>query len=76
MSSCYNGSFNESKVREVLRIPGNLRVVVLLAVGYPSAKENLAFKVWRKVRKRKALEELVSLEEYCRPCAVASEKFD
>ena len=35
-----------------------------LAVGFPSGKEGLGSKVFRAVRKRKALDEIVSLEEY------------
>jgi len=50
-----------------LKIPENLRVVVLLAVGYPSGKESLASKALRLVRKRKSLDEIVSIEEYGKP---------
>ena len=64
LGTCWIGSFDENKVRAVLKIPENLRVVVLLAVGYPSGKEGLGSKVFRAVRKRKALDEIVSLEEY------------
>ena len=64
LGTCWIGSFNENKVRDALRIPENLRVVVLLAVGYPSGKEGLGSKVLRFVRKRKSLDEIVSIEEY------------
>lgn len=64
LGTCWIGSFDETKVRNVLKIPGHLRVVVLLAVGYPSGKESLASKALRLIRKRKSLEEIVSFEEY------------
>jgi len=64
LGTCWIGSFDENKVRNVLKIPENLRVIVLLAVGYPSGKESLASKALRLVRKRKSLDEIVSLEEY------------
>lgn len=64
LGTCWIGSFDENKVRAVLKIPRNLRVVVLLAVGYPSGKEGLGSKVFRMVRKRKSLDEIVSIEEY------------
>ena len=64
LGTCWIGSFDENQVRAVLKIPKNLRVIVLLAVGYPSDKEGVMSKVLRAVRKRKPLEELVSVEEY------------
>jgi nitroreductase len=67
LGTCWIGSFNETKVRNALKIPENLRVVVLLAVGYPSGKESLASKALRLVRKRKSLDEIVSIEEYGKP---------
>ena len=63
LGTCWIGSFDEAKVQDALKIPKNLRVIVLLAVGYPNG-EGFASKVLRAVRKRKPLEELVSLEEY------------
>ena len=41
LGTCWIGSFDETQVRDLLKIPKNLRVIVLLAVGYPSDKENL-----------------------------------
>jgi nitroreductase len=64
LGTCWIGSFNETKVRNALKIPENLRVVVLLAIGYPSDGESLASKALRLVRKRKSLDEIVSIEAY------------
>jgi nitroreductase len=66
LGTCWIGSFDENQVRDLLKIPENLRVIVLLAVGYPSDKENLTIKVFRAVSKRKSLAETVSSEEYGR----------
>lgn len=33
--TCWIGAFNEKEVRKILKIPGNLAVVALLAVGIP-----------------------------------------
>jgi len=64
LGTCWIGSFDENKVRDTLKIPKNLRVIVLLAVGYPRDKESLTSKVLYAVRKHKPLEKIVSLEEY------------
>lgn len=72
LGTCWIGSFDENKVRDVLKIPENLKVVVLLAVGYSGGKESLGSKVLRLVRKRRSLDELVSFEEYGRAYRKAS----
>jgi nitroreductase len=66
LGTCWIGSFDEAKVREILGIPSNFRVVVMLALGFANDKETLATKVLLAVRKRKSLGEIVSLEEYGR----------
>jgi nitroreductase len=71
LGTCWIGSFDENQVRDILRIPKNLRVIVLLAVGYPSDKESLTSKVLRVVRKRKSLDEIVSSEEYGKACQLS-----
>lgn len=37
LGTCWIGAFHEKKVREILNIPDNIRVVALLPLGYPSA---------------------------------------
>ena len=64
LGTCWIGSFDETKVRNVLKIPKHLRVVVLLALGYPSGKGDLASKALRLIRKRKSLDDIVSFGEY------------
>jgi nitroreductase len=67
LGTCWIGSFNENRVRNLLKIPENLRVVVLLAIGYPQDKEALTYKIFRMVVKRKSLDEIASLNEYGNP---------
>jgi nitroreductase len=64
LGTCWIGSFHENQVRDALKIPKNLRVIVLLAVGYTSHRESLTSKALRAFRKRKPLRKIVSLEEY------------
>jgi nitroreductase len=65
LGTCCLGSFNEEEVKKLLRIPGKYSVIALLAVGYAKEKEGLTTKFVRLAgRKRKALREIVSLEEY------------
>jgi nitroreductase len=36
LGSCWIGAFEEAKVREVLKIPADLRIVALTPLGYPA----------------------------------------
>lgn len=38
LGTCWIGAFNESKVKEILGIPKEVRVVELMPLGYPSAR--------------------------------------
>lgn len=67
LGTCIVGSFNENQVRELLKIPDNLHVIVLLAIGYPSGKESLPSKILRTIRKRKPIQKIISKEEYGKP---------
>jgi nitroreductase len=67
LGTCWIGSFDEAKVRDIFKIPENLRVVVLLTVGYSGGEEGFGSKVPRLVRKRKSLDEIVSIEDYGKP---------
>ncbi|MGF3521928.1 MAG: nitroreductase family protein [Candidatus Bathyarchaeia archaeon] len=66
LSTCWVGSFDEAKVKEQLKIPEHLRVVALLAVGYGREKVGVGRRIINLVRRRKALGEIVSWEEYGR----------
>jgi nitroreductase len=66
LSTCWVGSFDEDKVRGLLKIPDNLRVVALLAVGYDHEKVSVRRRIIDLVRRRKTLREIASWEEYGR----------
>jgi nitroreductase len=64
LGTCWVGGFNENRVREMLKIPDHLKVVALLALGYPRQKLDILAKVAHLMRPRKKLEKIVYLEEY------------
>jgi nitroreductase len=39
LGTCWVGSFDEKKVKEILKIPEEYRVIALLTIGYPYEKE-------------------------------------
>jgi len=53
---CWIGAFEEEKVKQVLKIPDNLSVIILLTVGFPDEKP--------APRPRKSREEIFFLNEY------------
>lgn len=54
---CWIGAFYEEKVKELLDIPNNVRIVSLLTLGYP--KEELS-----GVKNRKKIEEIISYNKW------------
>jgi nitroreductase len=64
LGTCWVGSFDQNQVKALLKIPENLKVVALLAVGYASEKEEMTRNSTGLVRKRKTLDEIASFEEY------------
>jgi nitroreductase len=56
LGTCWIGAFDEERVRRILGIPESVRVVVLLALGYPKHPTN--------PRPRKPLNEIVHLEKW------------
>ena len=56
IGSCWIGAFQEEKVKELLSIPKNLRVVSLLTLGYPDEKP--------KPKDRKPLTEIIHYNKY------------
>ena len=66
LGTCWIGSFYEDKVKEALGIPGRLKVVAMLAVGYSREKTDLVAKVMR-TRNRKPMEEILSFEQFGNP---------
>lgn len=56
VGSCWIGAFDEEKVKNILGIPEELRVVSLLTLGYPDEAP--------RPKTRKSLEEIVHYERY------------
>jgi nitroreductase len=64
LGTCWIGTFNEKEIREMLKIPDNLKVVALLALGYPRGKSDILAKLVHLIRPKKKLEKIAYLEEY------------
>ena len=58
LATCWVASFNEEAVRRVLEIPPGVRVVALMALGYPDEDKG-------EVVDRKRLDEVVCYERWC-----------
>lgn len=56
LATCWIGAFEEKKVKEILRVPDDVRVVALTPIGHPAEDA--------KNRGRKPLGEIVSYEKY------------
>ena len=56
LGTCWIGAFYEKKVKEILNIPTNVRVVTLLPLGYPSSIP--------RPTPRKSLDEIVMQEQW------------
>jgi nitroreductase len=56
LGTCWIGAFDEKKVKEILHIPDNVRVVTLLPLGYPSVVPGPT--------PRKSLDEIVMWEKW------------
>jgi nitroreductase len=54
LGTCWIGAFYEDKVKEILGVPNNIRVVVMMALGYPAELP--------ASRTRKKLEEIVAYD--------------
>ncbi|MEA2103760.1 MAG: nitroreductase family protein [Candidatus Cloacimonadota bacterium] len=65
IGSCWLGAFNEEKVKLILSIPQEIKVVALSPFGYPAKKDSLyakAVKIFAGSNNRKKLETIVHNE--------------
>ncbi|MDI9644587.1 MAG: nitroreductase family protein [Candidatus Verstraetearchaeota archaeon] len=60
LGTCWVGSFDEAKVKEILKIPDRYEVVAMLAVGYPKDGFSLTGTITSVLRKKKEIGEIVS----------------
>jgi nitroreductase len=56
VGSCWIGSFNEQKIKELLKIPEDWKIVALVTFGYPAETP--------KPRKKKPANELFSFNQF------------
>jgi nitroreductase len=56
LGTCWIGSFYEEKVREIMGVPQEIRIVALLPLGYPAEEPG--------PRPRKSLDEVVAWEHW------------
>ncbi|MEJ2114264.1 MAG: nitroreductase family protein [Flavobacteriaceae bacterium] len=56
VGSCWIGSFNEQKVKNLLKIPKDWNVVALVTLGYPAETP--------KARKKKPVNELFGINQF------------
>ncbi len=66
LGTCWIGGFDESKIKQTLQVPDNIKVVALTPIGYP-AGTSIKSKLVRSAAgsdKRKPLEEIVHKEKW------------
>jgi nitroreductase len=56
LGTCWLGAFHEHEVKDILKIPGHIRVVTMLPLGYPDQPVSL--------KSRKGLDKIVCYEKY------------
>ena len=74
LCTCCVGSFDESEVRKTVKASDNYEVILMLALGYPKEKLDVANKLLHLVRPRKSLEQVVSEEEFGKNYLAKKEK--
>jgi nitroreductase len=66
IGTCFVGWFNERRLKKLLKVPGNYRIAVLLAMGYPAESSTSKSIGGIEPRSRKKLEEIVSRNQFGR----------
>jgi nitroreductase len=56
LGTCWIGAFDEDETRKILNIPGHVRVVAVIPLGYPNQSPSQKF--------RKGLNEIICYEKY------------
>jgi nitroreductase len=67
LGTCWIGGFNEKKVKDILEIPENIKVVALTPLGYPAEKQHIIGKLAKVVtqrKKRKSLDQIVHINRW------------
>ena len=67
LGTCYLAAYNEDKVKELLGVPDNIRVVCMTPLGYPTEKRSVGEKLMKAVAgssKRKPVDEVAHWEKW------------
>ena len=67
LGSCWIGGFNERKVKEILEIPDDVKVVALTPIGYPTQKSRIGDSAIKKIvrsKQRKNFDEIIHYEKW------------
>jgi nitroreductase len=64
LGTCWVGSFDQDKVKKLLKIPKDYMVVALLGLGYPREKLDLTANLAYLIHNRKKLDRIVSYDEF------------
>lgn len=67
LGSCWIGSFDEAKVKELLAVPEGQRVVAVLALGYPKEKIDLGKIANAFIHPTKGLDRIAAEGNYSKP---------
>jgi len=61
LGTCWVGAFHEKAVKEIVKVPGDVRVAMVVPIGYPTLKT-----AFRETKERKSLKEICFVEGYGR----------
>ncbi len=67
LGSCWLGLFDEAKVKKILEIPDNIRVVAITPIGYPAKHSGTTENVREYIlqsKKRKLLNEIIHYDKW------------
>ncbi|KYK22247.1 nitroreductase [Thermoplasmatales archaeon SG8-52-4] len=67
LGTCWIGGFSEKKVKKILNIPENIRIVALTPLGYPAEKKQIIGKIAKVVtqsKKRKSIDEIIHFNKW------------
>jgi nitroreductase len=66
LGTCWVGSFDEAKIKKILQVPANIKVVALTPIGYPAdaGLRSKLIKTLGGTAKRKPLDEIVHYEKW------------
>lgn len=67
IGSCWLAAFNEKKVKDILDVPYNYRIIALSPFGYPKDRKSLyskAVSTFAKSKNRKSLDKIIMIDKW------------